>query len=49
MDGRAVLKEIVGDAALAHLPIIVLTTSEDEDDVLRSYWLGMVVLPEAKT
>jgi two-component system, chemotaxis family, response regulator Rcp1 len=37
MDGRAVLKEIVADEALARLPIIVLTTSEDEDDILRSY------------
>jgi CheY-like chemotaxis protein len=37
MDGRAVLQEIVGDPALARLPIIVLTTSEDDHDVLRSY------------
>ena len=39
MDGREVLRVIKGDAALAHIPVIVLTTSADEADVLRSYQL----------
>tara|TARA_R110000868_G_scaffold106587_3_gene292230 strand:+ start:4863 stop:5348 length:486 start_codon:yes stop_codon:yes gene_type:complete len=39
-DGREALEEIKGDPALAHIPIIVLTTSKDEDDILSSYGLG---------
>ena len=38
-DGREVLAEIKSDEALKHLPVIVLTTSADEEDVLRSYRL----------
>jgi len=38
-DGREVLLEIRSDAELTHLPVIVLTTSEAEEDVLRSYQL----------
>lgn len=36
-DGRSVLQEIRADAALASLPVIVLTTSSSIDDVSRSY------------
>ncbi|WP_036554122.1 response regulator [Nocardiopsis sp. CNT312] len=38
-DGREVLEEVKADDALAHIPIVVLTTSEAEEDVLRSYRL----------
>jgi len=39
MDGREVLAELVRDDALNHLPVVVLTTSEDERDVLSMYKL----------
>ena len=38
-DGREVLEEVKGDESLAHIPIVVLTTSEAEEDILRSYRL----------
>lgn len=38
-DGREVLAEIKDDAALAHIPVVVLTTSARHEDVLRSYQL----------
>jgi CheY-like chemotaxis protein len=38
-DGREVLAEVKGDEALRTIPIVVLTTSEAEEDVLRSYQL----------
>jgi CheY-like chemotaxis protein len=38
-DGRQVLQEVKADPALAHIPVIVLTTSQAEEDVLRSYQL----------
>jgi CheY-like chemotaxis protein len=39
MDGREVLQAIKSDPELASIPVVVLTTSENEDDVLRSYSL----------
>lgn len=36
-DGRAVLKEMKADPALRSIPVIVLTTSESEEDVRKSY------------
>lgn len=36
-DGREVLKEIKSDSDLRQIPVVILTTSEDEKDVLRSY------------
>jgi CheY-like chemotaxis protein len=36
-DGREVLAEIKDDADLRTIPIVVLTTSEAEDDIVRSY------------
>jgi CheY-like chemotaxis protein len=39
MDGREVLQAIKSDPKLANIPVVVLTTSEAEEDVLRSYSL----------
>ena len=39
MDGRQVLKEIKGDPELRSIPVVVLTTSEADEDILRSYEL----------
>jgi len=39
-DGREALKEIRTDATLRDIPVVVLTTSKDEEDILRSYNLG---------
>ena len=36
-DGREVLREIKADESLRAIPVVVLTTSEAEEDVLRSY------------
>lgn len=41
MDGRSVLKEIKSDADLRSIPVVVLTTSKDDEDVYRSYDLGV--------
>jgi CheY-like chemotaxis protein len=38
-DGREVLAEVKGDPSLRAIPIVVLTTSEAEEDVLKSYEL----------
>ncbi|HST61925.1 MAG TPA: response regulator [Longimicrobium sp.] len=40
MDGREALAEIKADPELRRIPIVVLTTSRAEVDVLRSYDLG---------
>jgi CheY-like chemotaxis protein len=39
MDGREVLAAIKADDDLCSIPVVVLTTSEAEEDVLRSYKL----------
>lgn len=39
-DGREALKEIKGDENLKNIPIIILTTSKAEEDVLKTYNLG---------
>lgn len=39
MDGRQVLEAIKSDAELASIPVVVLTTSEAEEDVVGSYSL----------
>lgn len=38
-DGRQVLEKIKSDPDLAHIPVVVLTTSSAEEDILRSYKL----------
>ncbi|MEU8886449.1 response regulator [Streptomyces sp. NPDC048442] len=38
-DGRQVLERIKKDEALSHIPVVVLTTSAAEEDILRSYKL----------
>lgn len=39
-DGRETLKEIKSDPALRAIPVVVLTTSNAEEDILRTYDLG---------
>ncbi len=36
-DGREVLAEIKDDEELKRIPVVVLTTSQDEQDVLKTY------------
>lgn len=36
-DGREVLAEIKADPALKHIPVVVLTTSRNEEDISKSY------------
>jgi two-component system response regulator len=38
-DGREVLEEVKEDPDLRRIPVVVLTTSEAEEDILRSYHL----------
>jgi len=40
-DGREALKEIKDDPDLRQIPIVVLTTSKAEEDIYRSYDLGV--------
>lgn len=40
-DGREALKEIKADPKLKQIPIAVLTTSRAEEDIYRSYDLGV--------
>jgi two-component system response regulator len=39
-DGREALKEIKADPDLRRIPIVVMTTSQAEEDVFRSYDFG---------
>lgn len=41
MDGREALKEIKSNANLRSIPIVVLTTSKAEEDILKTYNLGV--------
>ena len=36
-DGREVLSEIKADPALKRIPVVILTVSKDEEDILKSY------------
>jgi CheY-like chemotaxis protein len=40
-DGREVLAEIKADACLRSIPVVVLTTSKAEEDITRTYDLGV--------
>ncbi|MDJ0950859.1 MAG: response regulator [Alphaproteobacteria bacterium] len=40
-DGRTALKEIKADETLRRIPIVVLTTSKTEEDIVRTYGLGV--------
>ena len=40
-DGREALREIKEDPDLRSIPVIVLTTSDAEEDIVRSYDLGV--------
>lgn len=40
-DGRTVLKELKGDPNLRQIPVVVLTTSKADEDIYKSYDLGV--------
>jgi CheY-like chemotaxis protein len=40
-DGREALQEIKADPNLRRIPIVVLTTSDEEEDIYRTYDLGV--------
>jgi len=40
-DGREALREIKSDPELRRIPVVVLTTSDTEEDIIRSYDLGV--------
>lgn len=40
-DGREALAEMKADEELRSIPVVVLTTSKDEEDVFRTYDLGV--------
>jgi CheY-like chemotaxis protein len=40
-DGREALREIKADPSLRQIPIVVLTTSKAEEDIYRTYDLGV--------
>lgn len=39
-DGREALAEIKSDSRLRYIPVVVLTTSKAEEDIMRSYDIG---------
>lgn len=39
-DGREVLSEIKSDETLKRIPVVILTTSQAEEDILRAYHLN---------
>jgi two-component system, response regulator len=40
IDGLEVLRQIRGDEQLRLLPVVILTSSKEEQDIVRSYGLG---------
>ena len=41
VDGLEVLRQIKGDPALKTIPVVMMTSSREEQDVVRSYELGV--------
>jgi len=41
MDGRAALREIKSDENLRDIPVVVFTTSKAEEDIYKTYQLGV--------
>ena len=41
MDGIEVLRRIRGDLALKRIPVVVLTSSREEKDLINTYDLGV--------
>ncbi len=41
LDGRAVLEQMRSDPDLRRIPVVALTTSRQEEDIVRSYDLGV--------
>ncbi len=41
LDGREALREIKSDPELRQIPVVVLTTSKAEEDIYRSYDMGV--------
>lgn len=41
MDGREALREIKADPLLRRIPVVVMTTSKAEEDIYRTYDLGV--------
>ncbi len=49
-DGREALREIKADPSLRRIPVVILTTSKAEEDILRTYDLsvsGFIIKPDA--
>ena len=40
MNGREALREIKADPTLRSIPVVILTSSEAEEDIIRSYAAG---------
>ena len=41
VDGREALRELKADARLKRIPVVILTTSQAEEDIVRTYDLGV--------
>jgi CheY-like chemotaxis protein len=41
IDGLEVLEKVKGDAELRHVPVVMLTSSREESDLVKSYELGV--------
>jgi len=41
VDGLEVLRQIKGDSALKMIPVVMMTSSREEQDLLHSYQLGV--------
>jgi chemotaxis family two-component system response regulator Rcp1 len=39
-DGREVLRDMKDDPTLTHIPVVVLTTSDSDEDIVKSYDIG---------